>query len=154
MAETFDVLFPAELTGEITKFEITDPDDTPNRVLEITRDWKIDLEWKIEGNVADTLGGSWHVQVSLESMGEGYEGPVGEEVVVEYHDFDPTSTPTKCIWKPTSIVVTAVEMAGNPEIVPGVYKPIVLITYKNEDGQNRPMAGFMDAGLITLFEPD
>lgn len=158
MSDTFDTLFPTGglgLDGVVTKFEIVDPDGNPNRVLEITREWRVNVEWHLTGSGVDCLAGTWHVQVSLESMGDGYEGLVDPIVDVPYGDFIPaTSGPTHCHWKlpqPISIMPNEMQAKG---IEPGVFKPIVLITYSNAAGKNRPMAGFREASLITLYDPN
>jgi hypothetical protein len=158
MSDTFDTLFPPgspALDGAVAKFEIVDPDGTPNRVLEITREWKVNVEWHLWGSGVDCLGGTWHVQVSLESMGAGFEGLVDPVVDVPYADWDLTkSTPTHCHWVlPKPILITPNEMKGKG-INPGIFKPTLLITYSNSAGNNRPMAGFSEGNLITLYDPD
>jgi hypothetical protein len=155
MASTFDTLFPTELNGVVAKFEIVDPDGTPNRVLEITRSWSINIEWHLTGTGVTSLGGTWHVRVSLESMGPGFEGVVDPIVDVPYGDYDPAmSGPTHCHWKlPQPITITPAEMQAR-NITPNVYKPVVLITYTNPVGQRQPMAGFWEGNLITLYDPN
>jgi len=158
MSDTFDTLFPKGglgIDGAVTKFEIVDPDGNPNRVLEVTSDWSVNVEWHLFGSGVDCLAGDWHVQVSLESMGDGYEGLVDPIVKVPYSSFDPAaSSPTHCHWSlPSPIKITAAEMQARG-IKPGVFKPIVLITYTNAAGKNRPMAGFRESSLITLYDPD
>jgi hypothetical protein len=153
MVSTFDTLFPAELKGVVAKFEIVDPDGTPNRVLETTREWHINIEWHLSGVGVTSLGGTWHVQVSLESMGKGFEGMVDPIVNIPYADVDPTkSGPTHCHWN-ASMTITPTEMQ-NKDIGPNVYKPVVLITYTNPAGKKQPMAGFWEGRLMTLYDPD
>jgi hypothetical protein len=148
--EYFDPLFPDDLTGEITAVNIYDHDETElNRVIEIGALWDVEVKWQLTGHDAGAIGGKWHVQVSLESMGPGPEDVVAEtdkpmdevEAASDAHNrywvqrFDGLSSP--------------VNDAGEP--VPGVYKLVTLITYFDVDNHPSDMAGFMEGPLITFY---
>lgn len=141
----FDTLFPNDLTGVITKMEVKDLDDTKNRVLEIDRAWKVEVDWRIVGTNADTIAGIWNLSLRIESMGEGIEAEVAS-TTVNLASVQPASTPSLRLYHAEmTIPVGKIDKVG-------IYKPVLLITYLNDNGSPRPMAGFAEFSLITFYK--
>jgi hypothetical protein len=141
----FDPLFPAELTGTIT-VEVLDPDGTPNRVLEIDRNWRIVVDWHLVGPFACTLAGTWSARSMVESIGPGFEGQVGPTVnrdLLTQSEAD--STPTDCHYH------AHIDVPAGTITDVGVYKLVSLITYRDAANNPRPMAGFAEYPLITFY---
>jgi hypothetical protein len=162
----FDTLYQLDGTIDV---KILDKDVTPNQVLPIEDLWSLAVEWHLLKNAASTnppggVGGTWYLTVSLDSVGEGYEGKVNisggvHPTVLEIGLANNliSSTSTDYGWKAT-IDVTAAEMARlrslppPDNLIPGNYRASVLITYKNDIGVTLPMAAAFETDLITFFE--
>lgn len=150
MTETmrFDPLFPEHLTGNIGPIQVLDSDGTPNYVLELDRPWTLNVHWAIRSNdvsmhPADVLGGTWNVKVIVESMGPGIERIIDADDV----PYGPPvgATAALCEWDHTfNFGVGKIPREG-------VYKLIILITYRNESGHRRAMAGFQEGPLVTFY---
>lgn len=142
----FDTVFEDELDGEITEVLVTDKDNTPNHVIQKDALFDIAVSWHVFGDGADMLGGTWNVQLNLESMGSGSEGTIATMAKL-YTNVEAGSTPTDCKWK-VDFVDLADPFPADPD---GVYKLIVLITFLNPLGHPRSMAGSIEGPLITFY---
>src|SRR6476469_792787 len=64
---------------------VIDPDGNPNRVLEMNSPWKLHLTWYLDGPAIHYMGGSFHVEVQMESMGKSapveFEGKIATATV-------------------------------------------------------------------------
>jgi hypothetical protein len=141
----FDTLFPLTLTGAITILDVKDSDGTPNRVLEIDRSWSVAIDWRMVGTNADTIAGTWKVSLRVESMGSGIEGEVAS-TTIDLITVQAGSNPSLRLYH-ADLTVPAGKIDE-----PGVYKPVLLITYFNMAGSPRPMAGFSEFPLITFYK--
>lgn len=146
--QQFDVLAPDDLTGEITQVGVYDIDKDPNRVLELGRDWWVYVEWTLKDDpnnyLVASLRGTWEVKVKLESMGEGFEGQVGQTAVIQ---LDGRTTPYDQ-W----IYVSNQPDPANPDNQ-GAFKLVVLITFKDPAGEPQPMAGFCEGPMLQFYKP-
>ncbi len=141
----FDTLFPATLTGEITTMTVIDPDGTPNHVLELDRPWRVALDFQLAGSNSDTIAGAWHVSLRVESMGVEFEGEVAS-ATINLAAVQAGSTPVMRLYH------TDLNIPAGTIVEEGIYRPVVLITYKNAAGSPRPMAGFAEHALITFYQ--
>lgn len=150
MTETrrFDPLFPEHLTGHIGPIEVLDQDGTPNYVLELDRPWSLAVHWKIQSDdvsmhPVDVLGGTWNVKVIVESMGVGIERIIDADNVP--YGPPPGAAAALCEWDHTFLF----PVGRIP--TEGVYKLIILITYRNGANRRRAMAGFQEGPLVTFY---
>jgi hypothetical protein len=167
MNENFDTVY--QLDGTIA-LNILDQDNTPNHSLPIDALWKLEVEWHLlksdtSVNAPGSVGGMWYLTASLESIGEGYEGPIRistgvDPTILEIGTADLDShTSTDYCWKVT-IDVTTVEMARlrslpSPNtLIPNNYRVGILITFKNDIGVTQPMAASVESNLVTFYKPD
>jgi hypothetical protein len=139
----FDAL-KIDLTGDVS-VEVKDADDTPNDVLPLNKDWSVDVDWHLKGQAVDAIDGDWILLVSMESMGEGYEGPIHAQEEIELEAQEADSTNIDRHWKRT---VKADRDIPNK---PGVYKVVALVSYQTEQDHPLPMAGFAEADLISFY---
>ena len=140
----FDPVDVDHLSGDID-VEILDQDDDPNHVLEITMPWKVQVDWRLFGPIAAAIGGTWEVKVFVESIGQGFEGEVGSATKA-LTDLEAGSSVTNRKYQ------TIINVPANTPPNTGVYKPVVLITYKNDSGDIMAMAGFSEAPLINFYQ--
>jgi len=144
----FDTLYYDHIQGVIADPVVMDPDGTPNSVLELDRNWKVEVNWKLTSNEpishpVDLIDGTWEVRVSVESIGEGDEKEVANTNVAT-SAFD-TSSAAERTWKYTfTIPVGKVTMEA-------VYHLVTLITYRDPAGHRRAMSGFSEGPLISLY---
>jgi hypothetical protein len=148
MVENFDTLFP-ELSGTM-EISVQDEDDNPNLVMELTKDFKVIVDWHLKGNNLGSIGGTWHVAASVESLGDMYEGPVGTPQDIALTAYDTATSSLKDHHFHAEISVTP---AAIPTMTEGVYKVVTLITYKDLAGVPGPMAAFSENPIITLYQP-
>lgn len=142
----FDPLAPTVLNGDV-QVQVIDPDGNPNQVLEINRPWRAQIEWFIDGPTVSSLGGNWHIELYLESIGPGFEGLAGTDTVNLTNIFAPLSNPTHLVYRSTINVP-----AGTPPD-PRVYKITALVTYTNLFNNNMAMAGFSEGPMIQFYSP-
>lgn len=133
---------PNLLTGEITHagiHEVTEP-VAPTTIIRTDQDWYVHLKWKLTGSLVGMIGGDWHIQTFLESIGLGFEGELnapGDTVPVnpgspEYeHEFH-------------------VKAGAVPA---GTYKLSTTILYTRPDGVPGPLAGSLDVPLVQFYDP-
>jgi hypothetical protein len=142
--QKFDVL-KLDAEGDIS-LVINDKDDTPNSVLQLNEDWNVDVDWHLKGSNVDVIDGDWVLSVQMESIGEGYEGPIHAVTEIELEAEEPDSTPVDRHWHRN--------VKADPGVpdVPGVYKVVVWISYQTEQDQPRPMGGFAEADLISFYK--
>lgn len=149
--EYFDTLYPSQIEGSIKEPLIKDPDGTPNRVLELDRPWRVEINWQLKSSnpatyPVDMIDGTWHVQVSVESLGIGFEGIVAEDDVL-VSSFISGTTAQRDWKKEFTIPVGKVKDEA-------VYQLVTLITFKDTSGTRRAMAGFMEGPLITFYHDE
>lgn len=145
--ETFDTLHP-EWTGTFGGVTIRDVDKTPNKILDINKNWAITLELKLAStaNDLDMLSGSWEVKAVVESIGKGYEGDVGTKTLDFQKDAAAGSTPYLYKWPIT------LDVAAGIIDTPGTYKLVVLALVKGPTGNAKEMAGFIEGPLLTFYK--
>lgn len=143
MADTdFDGL-PA-LSGAVTNVALIDPDGTPNRVLDASRDFTVDISWTVDpASTAILLDGTWTVSAYAESMGPGPEAVIGSATVAA--NGGPAYS--------TTITVTTGTLTADVPPDSGVYKLVVVITYRTATNVLTEMAAFSEGTLFLLREP-
>jgi len=145
----FDTLYPDHIQGIIDSPVVTDPDGTPNHVLELEKAWSVEIKWRLTSDSSTmypvtAIDGTWHIQVSLESLGKGFEDTVAQADVPFYPpDFGSNAM---CEWSHKFTIA-----AGIPPDE-AVYKLVTLITFKDHAGNRKAMAGFMDHPLLTFYK--
>lgn len=149
MASTnFDTLFDTYLEGNVVTIKVTDKDATPNHVLEKGTPWDVEVEWHVHGVGADSIGGEWKIQLKLESLGKGFEGDVAE-TTKNYTDVMPAKSSSVHRHWGVKFSDLADPLPADEE---GVYRLIILITYKNPTGIPGAMAGAIEGPILTFYK--
>ena len=143
----FDTLYPSAIEGVIDDPVVTDPDNTPNHVLELDQDWRVDIEWQLSSNntsyPVDMIDGTWHIQLSVESLGPGFEDDIADANV-------PTSTANPDSW---DLRVWNHQFTIPAGAIPdeAVYKLATLITFVDDNNNRRAMAGFAEGPVLSFY---
>jgi len=117
---------PLAASGHFTAV-VNDNAGSPADVLEASLPFSVDCQWDIDAITATLLGGTWHVDLFAESLGQGFEGRVEGT-------FEPV-VPGQTNYS-ASISVPAGKFADNPPVHPlgnysGVFKMTVVLTHHN-----------------------
>jgi hypothetical protein len=145
MSERFDTLDPVHMTGDIG-MQVLDLDGDPNLVLPVNRDWKIRVDWKLQGTdqngnqTVGSLGGDWKIRAYAESVGPGDEKKIAD-VTVPLNSQPPTSPRN---------YATLLNIPANT-LEPGPYKIVVLVNYSNL-GMPKRMAAFAEGPVVEIYE--
>jgi hypothetical protein len=143
MTDTFDGL-PA-LDADVTAVAIIDPDGNPNRVLDDQFPFDVTVDWTVSPPAtAAVLDGEWTVNAYAESMGPGPEVLIGTSTV--------PATGVQA-YSATMNVPAGTLTADVPPDSSGVYKLVIVITYRNDLGVLTELAGFSDGPLFMLRHP-
>jgi hypothetical protein len=145
----FDTLYYDHIEGTIEDPVVKDADNTPNRVLELDRDWQVEIKWSLKSDApashpVDLLDGTWVVKISVESIGPGNEKDVAS-VNLPFLGFD-TSSAAQRTWK-HNFMIPAGTITDE-----AVYQLVTLITYRDPDGNRRAMAGFTEGPMVTFYQ--
>jgi hypothetical protein len=148
----FDTLTNVEtdLSGEILEVDVYDSDMDPNHVLQDSLEWYVRIKWQVKGLVAPGLGGDWNIRVNLESMGEGFEGTVKNEIV-------PVSTAPIATTRTYDATITLPKVENLPNFIAGTYKLVLVITHTNTGAaitKRTRMAGFYEGPLLDFVDPE
>jgi len=149
----FDTIFPTYLHGHFSDPQVIDTDGTPNHVLDIARPYTVKLDWAVQGTDACCLDGKWAVTISLESLGEGFEGSVWKAEKL-YTDVVPPSLLTNRMWHiDADITNPTTDPDPKKNVTPGVYKLVVLILFYDVLGNPEAMAAFSTGPTLAFFNP-
>lgn len=140
----FDPIFEVYLTGNVDDIIVYDPDNTPNRVLPVGQQWRVEILWSLSGNYVTALGGEWHVLLSIEGMGPRLEDDICKGTK-GYLDVEPGSNALVRRWKYTC------NIPADKVTEEGVYKLATFIHYIDPLGNPLPMAGHAEEPLISFY---
>lgn len=136
-------------TGNMTAvaFEGPGPQFLPKNVIRSDQNWGIKVDWEVEGALVDWLDATFHVTAHLESIGPGPE-----------YTLPTIEVPTLSV--PLSGGPAAKrEYSQNIDIAPGevqagIYKIVTTLQlYEAASGNPTPVAGFVEGGMIQIFDP-
>ena len=132
------------LGGTVTNVAVIDHDGNPNKVIDDDQPFDVQVDWTITPAVtAALLDGTWTVRAYAESMGPGPEQLIGTANVAANGGTSYSAT--------MSIPVGVLPSDVAPDS--GVYKLVVVITYRNRFGQLTEIAAFAEGSMFLLREP-
>ena len=132
------------LDGAVTAVAIIDHDGNPNRVIDDQLPFDVTINWTVQPPAtAALLDGQWTVKVYAESMGPGPEVLIGTAVVAA------TGGPAYS----ASINVPAGTLPSDVPPDSGVYKLVVVITYRTTLNVLTEMAAFSEGPMFLLRRP-
>ena len=149
------LIIPAfSITGEVTHATVRDPGHVPNRVVDPTKPFTVDVEWKLEGGLVPlwlaAMNQNWLVQAYAESMGPGPEVTLGSSTVPKGN----FSSPAANVFEySTTITVPANTLTEHlPDS--GIYKVVASVFLNSSVPGPFDIAGFYEAELIKAENPE
>lgn len=115
-------------------------------ILRATDDWVVDVQWNISGSLAEFIGASktWTVTLLLESMGQGFEGPIASYTTSALGGLIQNYGPI-----PVSIPKNPMLADGNTS---KIYKLVGVLTLA--DGATPlPVAGYAEGPMLQFYLP-
>ncbi len=132
------------LDGAVTAVAIIDHDGNPNRVIDDQFPFDVTIDWTVTPPAtAALLDGNWTVKAYAESMGPGPEKLIGTKVV-------PANGGQAYSAK---ITVPAGTLKADVPPDSGVYKLVVVLTYRTALNKLTVMAAFHEGPTFMLREP-
>ncbi len=132
------------LNGAVTGVILRDYDGNPNKVIDSQFPFDVKVEWNVgPANTATLLDGTWTVKAYAESMGPGPEVLIGSAAVPANGGLIYTTT----------ISVPSGTLPPDAPPASGVYKLVVVITYRNQRRVLTEIAAFSEGPLFMLREP-
>ena len=142
MSDTFDGL--PGLNGAITGVLIRDHDGNPNKVLDNQFPFDVKVEWTVgPAATAILLDGTWRVRAYAESLGPGPEIAIGSV----------TRPANGGLAYKATINVPAGKLPADVGPDSGVYKLVVVITYRTHTNAPTEMAAFREGPTFMLRQP-
>ncbi len=151
------------LRGGITDLTVEEYDAAgntkPTKIIRTDQDWVITVDWQLVGTMLDsqffTIPGYWIVKAYLEGWGQNVP------------ELELTSDRQKVSVMGDKTVVPVGPNVPEPEwhyeemfnitktnnLAPGPYKLVITITYEDEQGVPGPMAGFLEAEMLQIYQP-
>jgi hypothetical protein len=129
--------------GHMETVVSTDPHGrTPTTVISLQDDWHLQVDWEFHGTMirAGMLGGRWHVQAVLESIGPGSDRIIADRFV----DIQTggAAIPLGRKYSETFII------GPNVPKEPGVYWLATIITSVGVNGVPGPFAGYYESPTL------
>ena len=135
--------FPA-LNGSVTNVAVIDHDGTPNKVLDDGLPFDVKVDWTVgPAATAKVLDGTWTVKAYAESMGPGPEIIIGSK----------TAPANGGQAYSTTMSVPAGTLKADVPPDSGVYKLVVVITYRTTKNVLTEIAAFSEGTNFLLRQP-
>ena len=132
------------LTGNVTNVALIDPDGTPNKVLDVDLAFSVKVNWTVTPPAtAQLLDGTWTIRAYAESMGPGPEAIIGTATVAANGGNAYSA----------SITVPAGTLPADVAPDSGVYKLVVVITYRTQNNVLTEIAAFSEGTYFLLRKP-
>jgi len=120
---------------------------SPSNIIRIDEDWRVHLEWALEGTLKSMICGTWCIHLHLESIGKGPELDLpdpGPEIQVPLNPCGNGKYSYDFVVKAGTI---------KPEHCSTPFKLVSTVVYENECGLPGPMAGFVEGSVLQFYDP-
>jgi hypothetical protein len=133
------------LTGDIAAY-VTEVDSVdPTTIIDTNRDFKVHLNWYVEGALTPFVCGTWCISLFLESIGDGPELRLpAEPVELPLHPQPGRNEYEAWIRIPAGTIA--------PEHCSVPYKLVSTVTYRTVKGRPGPMAGFVEGPVLQFYD--
>jgi len=132
------------LNGAVTGVLIRDHDGNPNKVIDNELPFDVKVDWTVNpAATAVLLEGTWRVRAYAESIGPGPEKAIGSVDVQATGGLAYTATIT--------VPVNTLPADVPPDS--GVYKLVVVITYRTHNNAPTEIAAFSEGPTFMLRQP-
>ena len=135
------------LTGGISAY-VTEVDSVePTTILEADKDFKVHINWYLEGPLTPFVCGSWCVSIFMESIGPGPELKLpAEELHIPLEPCPGRNDYSAWVLIPADTI--------RPEHCNVPYKLVATVTYRTPKDKPGPMAGFVDGPVLQFYVTD
>ncbi len=133
------------LAGDIAAY-VTEADGVdPTTIIDTNTDFKVHINWFVEGALTPFVCGNWCVSLFLESIGDGPELRLpAEPVEVPLHPQPGRNEYEAWILIPAGTIA--------PEHCSVPYKLVSTVTYRTVKGRPGPMAGFVEGPVLQFYD--
>ena len=118
----------------------------PTNIIRLDQDWRVHLNWALEGSLKSMICGTWCIHLHLESIGKG------RELDLPYHD-DARVPLDPCGDSCYNYDFRVHKGTVRPEHCSTPYKLVATVVYENACCKPGPMAGFVELGIIQFYDP-
>lgn len=143
---------PLITSGSFTANVVDPGSGNPTSVIRTEDAWSVSAEWSLQGPVVAILGGTWRLQVALESIGNQGVEMVSPQTLVNYASGTLTGVaPNQTMSFSASVNFPpgTPSIAGAPDVA---YHVSALLTYITPANAPGPFAAVVDLGLVQIFD--
>jgi hypothetical protein len=119
----------------------------PTNVIRIDQDWRVHLDWELEGSLKSMICGTWCLHVHLESIGKGPELSLPDP---SYEVKVPLNPCGNGKYEKDFVIRRGTVTARHCSTP---YKLVTTVTYENACGKPGPIAGFVELGIVQFYDP-
>ena len=147
----FPNLFETDLTDyqgtlQAAAFEGVGPIFPPSNIVRRDQPWGIKVDWEVHGPLVNYFDAEFRIRVYLESMGPGTEYELPIEIVATLDPLFPPVAGQRIYTKNINIAAGTIDV--------GVYKIATVIhVFERSSGNPTPIAGFVEGGMVFVFDP-
>ena len=119
----------------------------PTNIIRLDQDWRVHLDWALEGSLKSMICGTWCIHLHLESIGKGPELNLPDphpEVQVPLNPCGDGRYTYDFVVKAGTV---------RPEHCSTPFKLVSTITYVNSCDLPGPMAGFVEGSILQFYDP-
>ena len=135
----------AGLSGDITGYVSEVDSVDPVTIIDVNKDFKVHINWALEGAFTPFICGSWCVNVFLESIGDGPELNLPAAPV----DVPLNPEPGRNEYSAWQLIPAR---TIKPEHCSVPYKLVSTVTYRTVKGRPGPMAGFVEGPILQFYD--
>jgi hypothetical protein len=135
------------LKGDISAYTTQADSVDPITILEADKDFKVHVNWYLEGDLTPFVCGTWCISVFMESIGPGPELKLPAEPV-EIELYPTTGRNEYNAWVLIPADTIKPEHCGVP------YKLVTTVTYRTPKYRPGPMAGFVEGPVVQFYVSD
>ena len=146
------------LTGQFEAVIVDVDKVPPPDVVRTDEPLQVDCKWYIEGGLASSIGGTWHLQVAFESIGPGPELRLPTtEMDIDLDGRVGSANPyVASVDIPAGDKFPGTSLEKVPATVPDrelsePYEITALLTYTDVNGKAGPLAATADLHVLTYF---
>jgi hypothetical protein len=150
---TTDIEIGSPITGEFTAAVNDLSGVAPSDVIRVGDGFQVDCSWFIQGGLASSLGGTWHVQLTFEALGPGAEFRTAEIAV----PLDGRAGAPPAPGYSASVVIPAGANfpTGQAKVGAGErstpYQVTALLSYTDLAGNPGPLAASVNLETVTIY---
>jgi hypothetical protein len=147
--DTVEGIPPLFLTDTDPTIEVTDPDGTPNRVIEASVGFSVRVSWELKGLIAPLIANTWHARLFAQPLGTaGLTGKLVDTTAVSAVGIGGGVRFSAVL--PVSSAQTAAMHDAEGD---GVYQLVVVVSHVNSLNHRDTMAGFSSTVVIDVRQP-